>query len=190
MRISGRFGQKEFVIIGSLSILGAGLQTIPERMVLSNDCDGYTPSDPEKAFEFVAEFGQSSAFAQEFGYYFDAVTPALPTLPDGWETRLNVVELKDDIRLKFIEPHDCALSKYARLEVRDVEWVRAGLAAGVLEIAVLKERFKTTSFLDRKETERAWAALVSDGIWLEDLRSGRAPSPPSIPSLKRNGNDS
>jgi hypothetical protein len=59
----------------------------------------------------------------------------------------------------LLDPNDAAVSKYARGEPRDREWIRAGLEAGVLNAGVIASRFRETSFLDDDERTRAMAAL-------------------------------
>ena len=43
--------------------------------------------------------------------------------------------MKHGIVAYFLDPDDAAVSKYARCEPRDREWIRAGLLAGLLSIA-------------------------------------------------------
>ncbi|MEJ5208822.1 hypothetical protein [Denitratimonas sp. CY0512] len=75
---------KEFVVIGSLSVLASTLAP-PARMVMSIDVDFYPRLDPGRASEIARELGPESAFAERFGLYADAVSPQLAALPDGWE---------------------------------------------------------------------------------------------------------
>lgn len=77
----------DYVIIGSLSVLGA-TATPPDSMTGSIDVDLYPKNDPGRAYEIAARLGLGSDFEQRFGYYADAVSPMLPTLPEGWEQRL------------------------------------------------------------------------------------------------------
>ena len=66
----------------------------------------------------------------------------------------------------FLKPHDAALSKYARMEPRDREWIRPGLRAGMLSIVMLDVRFAQTVFLDAGESSRAREAFEEDQRWL------------------------
>jgi hypothetical protein len=88
------------------------------------------------------------------------------TLPSGWEARLVRIELELGLAAWFLEPNDAAVSKYARMEPRDREWIRPGLRARVLSLAILKARFAETSFLDAAESARARRALEEDRRWL------------------------
>lgn len=157
-------GHSRFVVVGSLSILGVvhRLSDVPERMLMSIDIDCYTKEDPERVFDLAAELGEGSPFERTHGYYLDPVTPQLPTLPAEWAHRLIQRELEGRISLYFLDPHDAAVSKYARCDVRDREWLRAGLVAGLLSAPIIESRFRDTDFLDAAERDRAYQALAED----------------------------
>jgi hypothetical protein len=153
----------EFVVVGSLSILGVVQDgDIPARMLMSIDVDCYTRQDPGRIFELAQALGQGSAFEERHGYYLDPIAPAILTLPAQWEFRLVRVPLANDIVLHFLEPNDAAVSKYARGEPRDREWIQAGLAVGLLSAPILESRFRETAFLDGDERNRAHQALAED----------------------------
>ena len=161
-------GHTEFVVVGSLSILGVaqGTSEIPERMLMSIDVDCYTKEDPGRVFELKEKLGEGSRFDEENGYYLDPVAPRLPTLPAQWAYRLIKVELAGHITVYFLDPNDAAVSKYARCDVRDREWIKAGLDAGLLSAPIIESRFRETDFLDEAERERAWKALAEDAqLW-------------------------
>jgi len=153
----------EFVVVGSNSVLGVPLDRgLPPRMTMSIDVDAYTMKDPGRVFDLEAQLGQGSAFELENGYYLDPVSPTLPTLPDGWEARLFKVKFDGGLVIYFLEPNDAAVSKYARGEPRDREWLQAGLAAGVLSSAIIEYRMHETVFADDEERGRALAAFEED----------------------------
>jgi hypothetical protein len=159
-----------FVVVGSLSVLGLTQgRAIPEAMLMSNEVDAYVENDPDRGFEFHQRWGQGSAFEQEHGYYFDPVSPKLPTLPDGWESRMIPLTLPSGVKVKFLEPNDAAVSKYARGEAKDRMWIREGLRQSILSLATLEYRFRETPFLDRDEHARAKTALEDDRLWLTTL---------------------
>lgn len=156
-------GHDEFVVIGSLSALGvlpAG--RIPARMLMSIDVDCYTLRDPERVFELKQALGEGSAFEAAYGYFLDPVSPQLPTLPAQWEFRLVKVTLKNGITVFFLDPNDAAISKYARGEPRDREWIHAGFAARLLSAPIIESRLRETVFLDDAERERTWSAFAED----------------------------
>lgn len=172
-RIRDASGMHEFVVIGSLSALGLSQQGLPARMTWSMEVDAYPEGDPARAGELSAQFGENSAFHRDHGYYFDAVSPHLPTLPDGWRQRMIAQVLPSGVRVKYLEPNDCAISKYARSEPKDREWIRAGIEAGILSMPTIEYRLRETRFLDTAESEKAKAAIAEDAQWFEDLRSAR-----------------
>ena len=162
-----RIGHREFVIVGSLSVLGVlGSRPVPRRMLLSIDVDCFTPADPDRIFELSASLGVGSAFEQEHGFYLDPVSPQLPTLPANWEYRLVRLPFAGGISAGFLDPNDAAVSKYARGESRDREWIRAGLEAGLLSAPIIASRFRDTQFLDEAEDRRARRLLAGDQAWL------------------------
>lgn len=153
----------EFVVVGSLSVLGIvqGSQ-VPVRMLISIDVDCFTKKDPARIFELQSQLGAGSPFEQKHGYYLDPVSPELPALPEHWEYRLIPLQLERGIRVYFLDPNDAAVSKYARCEPRDREWIRAGLESALLSAPIIESRFKQTSFFDSAERDRAHRALAED----------------------------
>lgn len=153
----------EFVVLGSLSILGIVQgKEVPARMLMSIDVDCYTRQDPGRIFELAKTLGEGSPFEANHGYYLDPISPQVPTLPDQWEYRLVRVPLRNSIVVYFLEPNDAAVSKYARSEPRDREWLQAGLAAGLLSAPVIESRFRQTNFADTEERDRALKGLAED----------------------------
>ncbi len=128
---------------------------------------------PGRIFDLAPALGQGSPFEAEFGYYLDPISPRVATLPEGWADRLTRIELAPDLAAWFLEPNDAAVSKYARLEPRDREWIRPGLRAGVLSVAMLEARFARTIFLDARESSRAREAFEEDRRWLRAKRTRR-----------------
>jgi hypothetical protein len=158
-------GETEYVVLGSLAVLGYAGE-VPSRMAASIDVDAYSKRDPGRIFELAPALGQGSPFEAEHGYYLDPISPSVATLPTGWESRLTRLQLEPELAAWFLEPNDAAVSKYARMEPRDREWIRPGLEAGVLSLAILDARFSQTSFLDAHESARARRALEEDRRWL------------------------
>lgn len=153
----------EYVVIGSLSILGIVQgDDVPAQMLMSIDVDCYTKADPGRIYELGEALGAGSAFEAANGYYLDPVSPDLPVLPDHWEPRLVRVGLEGGIVVFFLEPNDAAVSKYARGDPRDRAWIRAGLEAGILSVPVIESRFRQTPFLDAAERDRAYKGLAED----------------------------
>jgi hypothetical protein len=98
-------------------------------------------------------------------------------LPAGWDRRLTRLQLAPEVAAWFLEPHDAVVSKYARMEPRDRHWIRPGLKAGVLTLAIIEARFADTTFVDAVESDCARRALDEDRRWLGRPRRGTYASP-------------
>lgn len=158
-------GETDYVVFGSLAVLGCAGK-IPPRMAMSMDVDAFGKSDPPRIFDLARSLGQGSPFEAEHGYYLDPISPRIATLPESWEQRLMRTELEPGLAAWFLEPNDAAVSKYARMEPRDREWIRAGLQAAILSLSTIESRFARTVFLDAAESARARTALAEDRKWL------------------------
>ncbi len=168
--ISRAKGVNEFVVVGSLSVLGLTQQRITlSKMLASIDVDAYPEHDPKLTDELGKQWGQGSAFERKHGYYYDAVPPELPTLPDGWQARMIPLKLPSGVHVKFLEPNDAAISKYARGEAKDRQWIREGLRQSILSLATIEYRFRETPFLDQEEHDRAKTLMEEDRVWLESM---------------------
>lgn len=168
-----------YVIIGSLSILGA-LPSPPRMMTRSLDIDLYPRDDPGRASEIAKHLGLGSPFELENGFYADSVSPALPALPTGWEDRMIPVEFPSGTTAWFLDPNDAAVSKYARSDPRDREWIRAGLQAGILSMPTIEYRLPQASMIAEEQVV-AKRSIDEDKRWL------RSPSRegPSVRRTKR-----
>jgi hypothetical protein len=165
-------GETDYVVLGSLAVLGHAGE-VPARMAASLPVDAYSKGDPGRIFELASAVGSGSPFEAEHGYYLDPISPRMATLPDGWEERLLRLQLEPDLVAWFLEPNDAAVSKYARMEPRDREWIRPGLRAGILSMAIIQARVRQTTFLDAIESARALGAIQEDRRWLGARRARR-----------------
>lgn len=155
-------GHTDYVVIGSLSILGLAPEPIPPGMAVSIDLDCYTRADPGRIFDLAEVLGEGSAYHLRTGYFLDPVSPALPTLPEGWADRLLCQERVVGgvmLRAWCLEPHDAAVSKYARGEPRDLRWIEAGVKAQLIALGLVQARMRDTRFLDDEEQARALRLL-------------------------------
>ncbi len=161
--VAAKHPVKTFVVIGSLTVLGlVNQRQIPDSMIVSAEVDAWPEADPDRAFEIADDFGVGSDFEQQNGYYYNAFSPSLPTLPQGWQQRLISYPLPSGTQLKFIEPHDAAISKLARGDAKDLQWVSAGIDASILSVATLEYRFRETVFADDPERERVRALIAHE----------------------------
>lgn len=171
-------GHREFVVIGSLSILALeGAFEVPDRMTMSNDVDAYTLNDPGRIFDLNDALGENSAYHVNSGYYLDPVSPNMPSFPEGWRDRLIPLE-RGGIKLWFVEANDAAISKYARGEERDRRWIQEGILAGVVSLPVVRSRFRSVRHDNAQEQRNAERLLGEDEVWFEELKKVRRPVAP------------
>ena len=123
---------------------------IAQDMALSIDADCYTLADLPRVFDLGTPPGEGSPYHRAHGVYLDPVSPQLPTLPTGWQTRLIRIE-HPPVIAHCLESMDAAISKLARGEPRDLRWVRAGLQAQLINLPMLRLRARNTTFLDGAE---------------------------------------
>lgn len=118
-------GEKEFIVIGSQSILGSHPDA-PRSLRKSIEGDTYPKHHPEKSIEIDGAIGELSSFHQQFGYYAHGVAPETATLPKGWEERLVEFRAGDDSDTIgwCLEKHDLVFSKLAAGRSKDIEFVR------------------------------------------------------------------
>lgn len=153
-------GHRDYMVIGSLSVLGmAQVAAIPLDMTLSIDADCYTLADPPRVFDLCDQLGEGSPYHQSHGVYLDPVSPYLPTLPQGWEQRLILID-RPPVVAHCLDANDAAISKLARGEPRDLRWVRAGLRANLVSMPMLLLRAQQTTFLDAPEQQATMRHLA------------------------------
>ena len=145
--------------MGSLSILGSP-QRIPDQMLFSSDVDLYLRNDPNRHLE-IAEVGEDSSFHLQYGYYADPITPNLVALPSGWEERLITKHFDNGITALFLDPNDCAISKYIRGQENDLRWIGEGIKSKILNLSTIEQRIPSVYCLDG-EIERAQELIHAD----------------------------
>lgn len=172
-------GHQEYVVIGSLSILGTEDEDgLPPEMAMSIDIDSYTRADPGRIHDLKDALGENSEFHLHHGYYLDPVSPSLPSLPDGWQGRMTLIG-NGDLRLWFLDPDDAAVSKYARSQPNDLRWIHAGILCGYISLPRVKARIASTTFIDADEETKVRQQVKADLAWFEEVRRTRnAQSPP------------
>jgi len=169
-------GHRDYVVIGSLSILGTEDEDgLPVEMSMSNDVDSYTRSDPGRIADLRTALGEGSEFHRAHGYFLDPVSPNLPSLPDGWQSRMTSLE-QGNVRIWFLDPDDAAISKYARSQPNDLRWIRAGIESGHVSLPRVKARIASTLFLDAEEETRVRTQVQAHSDWFEKLKRHRTPS--------------
>ena len=153
---------RHFVIVGSLSAIGASTDP-PARMVQSIDVDMFPKLAPERLEEISRLVGEGSDFHIEHGYYADALSPATLSMPARWESRLIQMPLSGGVTAWFLDPNDAAASKLVRSAQNDLEWVDAGLRAGLLSAEHIAARLRSIENALAGEIPRALDNLAALG---------------------------
>jgi hypothetical protein len=108
-------------------------------------------------------FGEGSAFHVAHGFYIDGVDEGTARLPRGWNTRAIVRRLEVDgrqVEAVAPSPEDLIVSKLARLDDKDRNFVEAYHRVRPLDLHVIEVRIKDAS-LDPAIAERAIAYIRS-----------------------------
>ena len=115
---------------------------------------------PQEASEHIhALFGEGSQFHETHGFYIDGVDELTAKLPRGWHARATVRSFDvDGRRVKAIapSPDDLIISKLARLDKKDKDFVEAYHRVRVLDIQLIETRIMETD-LDPAVAQRAVA---------------------------------
>ena len=88
--------EKQFIVIGSQSIVGSTDGPLPPITTLSIGADLLPLDDPdgEKLDLIDGTIGELSMFHDTFGIYARGVVPTTARLPEGWRDRL--IPLRDE----------------------------------------------------------------------------------------------
>lgn len=150
---------RRFIIAGSLVAIGAMVRP-PAEMVMSRGLDFYPQLDPKRSVEAIArQLGEGSTFHRINGFYANPIAPTLLALPSDWQPRLAPISLASGVVACFIDPNDAVIGKLMRGGDNDMQWVRAGLAEGILDAAVILERSHQVSSAIAEEVAALQAQL-------------------------------
>ncbi len=141
-------------VIGSQAIL-VGWPDAPVRTRRSDEIDAYPANarDWTKRFgieaseEINALFGFGSPFHMSFEFYVDGVDERTATLPPDWRSRaIERVVQDDDRSIKAVAPSlvDLAVSKLARLDEKDREFVAICHRERPFDLVQLRRLFRST----------------------------------------------
>lgn len=121
---AGITGEKEFVIIGSQSILG-GFPDAPRSLRHSMELDLYPKNRPEMAELITGSLGEFSTFHTTFDYYADGVSPTTAVLPPGWQERLTKFSSDNTggAVAYCLDPLDLAYAKLAAGRPKDLDYI-------------------------------------------------------------------
>lgn len=125
---SGNTGEREFIIIGSQSLLGKHPDA-PRELRQSMELDIYPRHRPELSEDIEGALGRYSRFNESYGYFADGVSPDTALLPEGWETRLTPIcnENTGGATGWCIDPVDLTIAKLAASRPKDIAFIRGML---------------------------------------------------------------
>ena len=135
----------EIIIIGSQAVLGQ-YPDAPAECLRSMEVDVWTRRDPNDAEVIDGSIGELSPFHSTFGYYAHGVGRETAVLPDGWETRLVVVENANTrgVRGLCLEVHDLAVSKLVAGREKDITYVATLIDSGIVNRDTVERRLRKT----------------------------------------------
>lgn len=156
-------GEREFIVIGSQSILGSHPDA-PRSLRKSVEGDTYPKRDPQKAIEIDGAIGELSPFHHQFGYYAHGVAPDTATLPADWQERLIEFPVNDPAGTigLCLEKHDLAFSKLAAGRTKDIEFIRDLLRYRLINRGRLRRLIESEKDEPLKELlVRNWVTVTS-----------------------------
>lgn len=145
--------QRDFIVIGSQSILGQ-FPDAPAELLVSDEVDIYPRDRPDLADLIDGAIGELSFFHDEFGYYAQGVGPTTAILPSGWEGRLIVVT-NDNTHGAVghcLEIHDLLAAKYVAGRDKDRRFCRDAVRRGLADEGRLLERVGALPVDDERKT--------------------------------------
>lgn len=152
----------EIIVVGSQSILGQ-FPDAPADLRVSVEADVWPRNHPERWELIDGSIGELSPFHETFGYFAQGVGPETAVLPDGWEERLIRVEspaTRGAVGL-CLEVHDLVISKVVAERDKDMRFVRAAIAHGLVDEKTLLDRLGATPVPDERR-ERIRASIARD----------------------------
>ena len=134
-------GDRELYVVGSQAILGSFLD-LPTGATMSMEADILGPGGQDDADKIDGVLGELSPFHESFGIYADGVGPDTATLPHGWSERLvdYANPNTNGVTARCLEPHDLLASKLYAGRDKDLDFSRAVIGAGLVDIDELRDR--------------------------------------------------
>ncbi len=142
-------GDRELYVVGSQAILGA-CPNAHTDLLRSLEVDIAPKQHPEREALIEGSIGELSPFHRTFGFYVDGVDLDAIVLPDGWATRLVIVDNANTngFRGLCLEPGDLAVSKLTAGRPKDIAFVRVLLREGIVSRDTLRERLAATPSIE------------------------------------------
>ncbi len=140
-------GEKDFIVIGSCSILGQYPKKGEFLTRLTKEIDIYPREKPEKS-EMLEALGELSPFMSTHGFYVDPVGPTTAVLPEGWKKRLVKVSNENTNQAVgwCIDVHDLAVAKLAAHREKDLEFIEELFLEKLAKPEIVRQRMEMTKF--------------------------------------------
>lgn len=152
-------GVDEVILVGSQAILGPHPDA-PRELRMSAEVDVWAEGLAENEIDHLNVSGIDSPFHEEHGFYLDPVGPTTALLPPDWRDRAVYVEVTGEAAAAWCpEPTDLAISKLARGESKDTDFVGAMIFHGLTTERGLRERRALLSDLQPGDAHRLDTAL-------------------------------
>ncbi len=148
-------GDRELYVVGSQSILGPCPRPHPD-LCRSMEVDIAPKNFPEREALIEGSIGELSPFHETFGFWVNGIDIRTITLPDGWETRLVVVDNPNThgFRGLCLDPADLAVSKLAAGREKDIAFVRVLVRERLATVDAIERRIALVSSLGPEERAR------------------------------------
>jgi len=137
-------GVDEVLVIGSQAVHASMDEPLPEEALRSIEVDVAVIGDEDGHLADLIDgsIGEASMFHETFGYYAQGVVEQTAVLPTGWKDRLVRFESPgtNGVVALCLELHDLWISKAIANRQKDIEFCRALLDIGVVDLAELRAR--------------------------------------------------
>jgi hypothetical protein len=131
-------------------------------MLKSQEADLYPLRQPKLADLVEGAIGAGSIFEETFGYRADGVGPETAKLPTGWIDRAYRLGFETTQAVCICpEPNDLATSKLISGRPKDLDWVASGIAAGLFDPAVMKDRLADVPDVSQETLDLARTRLTA-----------------------------
>jgi len=133
---------KDIIVLGSTSIL-AHFPDFPESLLFSVEADVFPKNKPQLSDVIDGSIGELSPFHKTFGYYAHGVSAETANnLPQGWDKRLVPISSPntEGVTGWCIELHDLVVGKYVSNREKDLQFIAAVIAEGLLDRDTLLSR--------------------------------------------------
>lgn len=143
-------GVRRLLVVGSQAVLGTyDADVLPPEAIVSIEADIVVLDDLDGSAHHTIEgaLGYLSPFHTTYGYYAEGAEAGVAVLPPGWEGRVvsRTVDgtFGDPVEVYFPELTDLCISKLIAGRRKDLAYVGALVAAGLVDPLLLLDRARS-----------------------------------------------